>query len=177
MFAGVYPLSTKSPNRHRTFRSSYLVSFRGYVALERLSCDKHDPPTSVKHTANQLVLSPGAGADAHKYVRIRVSALAVSSYPSIGTAHAIGRSTTLSFPYQDARRVPGLRAPSRHLKHTSRSVLRLRGILLRLVVCRTSRTRRARSTSSPLSRRMRLTRPCCSCRYRTRARCSRAMSV
>ncbi|RDX54432.1 phosphoglycerate mutase-like protein [Lentinus brumalis] len=38
LFPSVYPLSTAGPpNPHRAFRSSYLVSFRGYIALERLS--------------------------------------------------------------------------------------------------------------------------------------------
>ncbi|KAF8878775.1 phosphoglycerate mutase-like protein [Infundibulicybe gibba] len=32
------PLSLTKPNPNRQFRSSYLVAFRGYVALERLSC-------------------------------------------------------------------------------------------------------------------------------------------
>ncbi|KAI0746699.1 phosphoglycerate mutase-like protein [Daedaleopsis nitida] len=69
----VYPLSTKGPNPHRAFRSSYLVSFRGYVSLERLSCDADDRPKTVKHTADQLELGPGEGADAAKYVRVRIN--------------------------------------------------------------------------------------------------------
>ncbi|KZO96059.1 phosphoglycerate mutase-like protein [Calocera viscosa TUFC12733] len=35
---GVYPLSNSTRSADRDFRSSYLVSFRGYVALERLNC-------------------------------------------------------------------------------------------------------------------------------------------
>ncbi|RDB18642.1 Acid phosphatase PHO1 [Hypsizygus marmoreus] len=35
---GVYPLSPTTPNPVRKFRSSYLVAFRGYIALERITC-------------------------------------------------------------------------------------------------------------------------------------------
>ncbi|RPD65418.1 phosphoglycerate mutase-like protein [Lentinus tigrinus ALCF2SS1-7] len=91
--SGVYPLSAKSPNRRRTFRSSYLVSFRGYVALERLSCDEHDPPTSVKHIANQPILGPGASVNAQKYVRIRINNAVV---PVPGCASGPGSSCPLA---------------------------------------------------------------------------------
>ncbi|KAM5532121.1 hypothetical protein V8D89_014214 [Ganoderma adspersum] len=69
----VYPLSTVRANPGRTFRSSFLVSFRGYIALERLSCDAQDPPTSVTHTSGQVALGPGASASAQKYVRLRIN--------------------------------------------------------------------------------------------------------
>ena len=69
---GVYPLSTTRADPRRKFRSSFLVSFRGYVALERLSCDPHAPPTSVRHTSGQVALGPGTSAGAQKYVRLKV---------------------------------------------------------------------------------------------------------
>ncbi|KAI0717448.1 phosphoglycerate mutase-like protein [Cerioporus squamosus] len=101
-FPDVYPLSPTRPDPRRTFRSSHLVSFRGYVALERLSCDAHDPATSVKHAANQLVLGPGASADAQKYVRIKINNAVV---PVPGCTSGPGSSCQLaSFAaYVDAR--------------------------------------------------------------------------
>ena len=68
----MYPLNVNSRNDDHTFRSSYLVAFRGYVAIERLSCD-HEPATQVKHVAGQVTLSPGESASAKKYIRIKVS--------------------------------------------------------------------------------------------------------
>ncbi|KXN92492.1 Acid phosphatase PHO1 [Leucoagaricus sp. SymC.cos] len=51
----VFPLpATHIPSAKRSFRSSHLVTFRGYIALERLSCSKPLPP-SVKHEAGKLV--------------------------------------------------------------------------------------------------------------------------
>lgn len=70
----VYPLSTVRPDPRRNFRSSFLVSFRGYVTLERLSCDAHDPSTTVRHSSDQVVLGPGESASAQKYVRLKVRA-------------------------------------------------------------------------------------------------------
>jgi len=55
---GVYPLSLTTPNPARTFRSSYLVAFRGYVALERMSCARDSESDVVKHVSNQLPI-PG----------------------------------------------------------------------------------------------------------------------
>nr|VWO97995.1 G-protein comlpex beta subunit CpcB [Ganoderma boninense] len=69
----VYPLSIVRANPGRTFRSSFLVSFRGYIALERMSCDAHDPPVSVTHTSGQVALGPGASANAQKYVRLKMN--------------------------------------------------------------------------------------------------------
>ncbi|KAF5380006.1 hypothetical protein D9615_006256 [Tricholomella constricta] len=37
---GVYPLSLTKPDPNRELRSSYLVAFRGYVALEGMSCTR-----------------------------------------------------------------------------------------------------------------------------------------
>ncbi|KAH9896773.1 phosphoglycerate mutase-like protein [Cubamyces lactineus] len=72
---GVYPLSVEAPNPGRTFRSSYLVSFRGYVALERLSCRSDATSTSVKHGARQSLESQAAHTSARvqKFVRIRIN--------------------------------------------------------------------------------------------------------
>ncbi|OBZ78367.1 Acid phosphatase PHO1 [Grifola frondosa] len=61
----VYPLSVTAPDARRHFRSSYLVSFRGYVALEKLSCDRDGPPS--------VVLGPGRSADAEKFVPVRIN--------------------------------------------------------------------------------------------------------
>ncbi|KAG6856608.1 hypothetical protein H0H87_002563 [Tephrocybe sp. NHM501043] len=66
----VYPLSLTRPNPARTFRSSYLVAFRGYVALERLSCSRNgNNGGAVKHTANQLPITGATDA----YVRVRIN--------------------------------------------------------------------------------------------------------
>ncbi|KAI0701699.1 phosphoglycerate mutase-like protein [Earliella scabrosa] len=92
-FPGVYPLSTTRPDARRRFRSSYLVSFRGTVALERLSCDTRDPSSTVKHTAGQLVLGPGMSESAHKYVRIRINNAVV---PVPGCATGPGSSCPLA---------------------------------------------------------------------------------
>ncbi|EIN09821.1 phosphoglycerate mutase-like protein [Punctularia strigosozonata HHB-11173 SS5] len=67
----VSPLSLVKPNPARHFRASNLVAFRGYVALERLSCEQ-PLGKSVHHTANQVVVTPGKGVNAKKYVRVRV---------------------------------------------------------------------------------------------------------
>lgn len=70
--SGVYPLPvTHIPKGPREFHSSHLVSFRGYVALERLSCGK-PLSANVKHQAGQIVLQPGKEAEAQKFIRIRV---------------------------------------------------------------------------------------------------------
>ncbi|GLB39429.1 putative histidine phosphatase superfamily (branch 2) [Lyophyllum shimeji] len=66
---GVYPLSLTKPNPARTFRSSYLVAFRGYVALERLSCSRGTEIDTVKHISNQ---SPIAG-ERDAFVRVRIN--------------------------------------------------------------------------------------------------------
>ncbi|KAF8211856.1 phosphoglycerate mutase-like protein [Mycena galopus ATCC 62051] len=65
--AGVYPLSHTAPNPLRQFRSSYLVAFRGYVALERLACSAPAPDKTV-HVAG----APPANVSTAKYVRVRV---------------------------------------------------------------------------------------------------------
>ncbi|KAG6811494.1 hypothetical protein H0H92_007142 [Tricholoma furcatifolium] len=65
---GVYPLSLTAPNAARNFRSSYLVAFRGYVALERLACARNGPSDVVKHIANQLPMT----GPTDPYVRIRI---------------------------------------------------------------------------------------------------------
>ncbi|KAG6846280.1 hypothetical protein H0H93_014883 [Arthromyces matolae] len=65
---GVYPLSLKTPDTRREFRSSYLVAFRGYVAIERLACTRNGPSDTVKHIANQFPLT----ASTDSYVRVRV---------------------------------------------------------------------------------------------------------
>ncbi|EKM53795.1 uncharacterized protein PHACADRAFT_260319 [Phanerochaete carnosa HHB-10118-sp] len=70
---GVYPLPNDHiPEGRREFVASHLVSFRGYVALERLSCGATLPST-VNHTSGQLVLLPGEGTDAQKFIRVRVN--------------------------------------------------------------------------------------------------------
>ncbi|KAJ6597247.1 phosphoglycerate mutase-like protein [Mycena vulgaris] len=67
---GVYPLSHTSPNTQRKFRASYLVAFRGYVALERLTCASTSP-----HAAQEVVHVAGAApkkGSTSTYVRVRV---------------------------------------------------------------------------------------------------------
>ncbi|KAI0826714.1 phosphoglycerate mutase-like protein [Trametes gibbosa] len=70
---GVYPLSPTRPDPNRTFRSSYLVSFLGHIALERLSCDPHSPSSGVRHSAGRIDPAAGTSAQALKYVRIRIN--------------------------------------------------------------------------------------------------------
>ncbi|KAJ7721557.1 phosphoglycerate mutase-like protein [Mycena maculata] len=64
---GVYPLSLTTPSPARKFRSSYLVPFRGYVALERLACGA-PPPQKVVHVAGQAPMNVSTSS----YVRVRV---------------------------------------------------------------------------------------------------------
>ncbi|KAG6818931.1 hypothetical protein H0H93_000219 [Arthromyces matolae] len=66
---GAYPLSLKTPDTRREFRSSYLVAFRGYVAIERLACTRNGPSDTVKHIANQFPLT----ASTDSYVRVRIN--------------------------------------------------------------------------------------------------------
>ncbi|KAJ7096500.1 phosphoglycerate mutase-like protein [Mycena crocata] len=61
---GVYPLSRTAPNTQRHFRASYLVAFRGYVALERLACSQQ--------------ASHVTGANISSYVRVRVDGAPVA---------------------------------------------------------------------------------------------------
>ena len=154
-FPGVYPLSTTRPDARRKFRSSYLVSFRGTVALERLSCDTRDPSSTIKHTAGQLVLGPGMSESASKYVRIRVSALNLLIVKHLSADEAairsMGRLTTQSYLCRGAQQALGLHARSRRSSSTSRSRLRLLETSWSSVGCKTSRTRRASWISSPIS--------------------------
>ncbi|KAI0360773.1 phosphoglycerate mutase-like protein [Trametes cingulata] len=98
---GVYPLSTKGPDPRRTFRSSRLVSFRGYVALERLSCDPHPPPSAVQHSAGHVSPSAGTGTQAQKFVRIRINDAVV---PVPGCTTGPGASCPLSLFAAHVRR-------------------------------------------------------------------------
>ncbi|KAF7295439.1 Phosphoglycerate mutase-like protein [Mycena indigotica] len=66
---GVYPLSHTTPNPLRKFRASYLVAFRGYVALERLACSPTQDITEVNHIAGA---SP-QNISTRAFVRIRVN--------------------------------------------------------------------------------------------------------
>ncbi|KAF9464155.1 phosphoglycerate mutase-like protein [Collybia nuda] len=71
------PLSLTTPNSRRSFRSSYVVAFRGYIALEKLTCEREllsDEPAV--HTSNVLG-SLGSGNDHNEtqlgsFVRVRV---------------------------------------------------------------------------------------------------------
>ncbi|KAG6872778.1 hypothetical protein C0995_006698 [Termitomyces sp. Mi166 len=65
----VYPLSLSKPNAKREFRSSYLVTFHGHVALERLACTRNGPSNTVKHIANQLPLT----GPTNSYVRVSIN--------------------------------------------------------------------------------------------------------
>ncbi|KIP03175.1 hypothetical protein PHLGIDRAFT_130304 [Phlebiopsis gigantea 11061_1 CR5-6] len=91
--AGVYPLpATRIPRAPFAFSASRLVSFRGYVALERLSCAAPLADT-VKHTAGQRVALPGTAAGAQKYVRVRINNAVV---PVPGCASGPGSSCPLA---------------------------------------------------------------------------------
>ncbi|KAJ7256546.1 phosphoglycerate mutase-like protein [Mycena haematopus] len=65
---GVYPLSHTTPNPLRKFRSSFLVAFRGYVALERLACSATGDSDKTVHVAG----APPANVSTTKFVRVRV---------------------------------------------------------------------------------------------------------
>ncbi|KAJ7047140.1 phosphoglycerate mutase-like protein [Mycena alexandri] len=65
---GVYPLSLTMPNSQRQFRSSYVVAFRGYIALERLKCSATSDEETVVHVAG----AAPANVSTSKYVRVRV---------------------------------------------------------------------------------------------------------
>ncbi|KAF8910892.1 phosphoglycerate mutase-like protein [Mucidula mucida] len=67
---GVYPLSKTHRRADRTFRSSYVVAFRGYVALERLTCSAVDVSRPVYHAANVIMAASG---EQSTYVRVRVN--------------------------------------------------------------------------------------------------------
>ncbi|KAF5346841.1 hypothetical protein D9756_010630 [Leucocoprinus leucothites] len=70
---GVFPLPvTHIPRARRSFRSSHVVSFRGYIALERLSCS-NPLPSSVKHEAGKVVPLPGTSPESKKYVRLKTN--------------------------------------------------------------------------------------------------------
>ncbi|KAI0067654.1 phosphoglycerate mutase-like protein [Artomyces pyxidatus] len=69
--SSVSPLSPTTPDPERHFRASYLVAFRGYIALERLSCGAL-LGSSVRHVAGQINMMPGDGQDTQRYIRIKV---------------------------------------------------------------------------------------------------------
>ncbi|KAJ7510181.1 phosphoglycerate mutase-like protein [Mycena galericulata] len=66
---GVYPLSHITPNPQRKFRSSYLVPFRGYIALERLACGPPPDTQKVVHVAGSSIpkMSLSAVSSASEY--------------------------------------------------------------------------------------------------------------
>ncbi len=66
----MYPLSKTHRRADRTFRSSYVVAFRGYVALERLTCSAVDVSRPVYHAANVIMAASG---EQSTYVRVRVN--------------------------------------------------------------------------------------------------------
>ncbi|KZV70020.1 phosphoglycerate mutase-like protein, partial [Peniophora sp. CONT] len=66
------PLSPTKPDPRRQFRASHVVSFRGYIALERRACER-PLKGSVHHEAGVVNPIPGTGSDAEHYVRIRVN--------------------------------------------------------------------------------------------------------
>ncbi|KAJ7827498.1 phosphoglycerate mutase-like protein [Mycena olivaceomarginata] len=65
---GVYPLSHTTPNPLHQFRASYLVAFRGYVALERLACSATRDTEETVHVAG----APPVNVSTSKYIRVRV---------------------------------------------------------------------------------------------------------
>ncbi|TDL27711.1 phosphoglycerate mutase-like protein [Rickenella mellea] len=68
----VSPLSPTHPDPRRHFHASYLVSFFGHIALERLSCGP-PMPDMVKHVVGQIVPVPGKGSNTKKFVRVRIN--------------------------------------------------------------------------------------------------------
>ncbi|KAL4255725.1 histidine acid phosphatase family protein [Pleurotus pulmonarius] len=89
--APIYPLSPTTPNPERMFRSSFLVAFRGYVALERLACDNTGPAQEVKHVAGTAASDKG-NKPSH-FVRIRVDNAPV---PIPGCTDGPGATCSLS---------------------------------------------------------------------------------
>lgn len=75
----VYPLSTTKPNSARKFRASYLVAFRGYVALERMTCSSsssthHTRANGKDNDDSQNDNGPRASSEPQEqtFVRVRV---------------------------------------------------------------------------------------------------------
>ena len=169
-YPGVYPLSETTPNTLHTFRSSFLVSFRGYLALERLSCDPEPTPSVVQHQAGQLTPRPGTSSNAKKFVRIRVSPLAASIYKfglltSFSTSN---RSVTRQSQYLDAPLVLDQRVPSQISRHTYiRTGLLSRVISLGFADCKMSPTQRVFLTSTRMFRRETHLRRCLKCLFLT----------
>ncbi|KAJ7172166.1 phosphoglycerate mutase-like protein [Mycena filopes] len=65
---GVYPLSRTTPNPQRQFRASYVVAFRGYIALERLKCSATHDTDEVVHIAGVAPVNVSSST----YVRVRI---------------------------------------------------------------------------------------------------------
>ncbi|KAI0311187.1 phosphoglycerate mutase-like protein [Amylostereum chailletii] len=72
--SSVSPLNPSTPDTRRHFRSSYLVSFRGYVALERLACSAPlKAGEVVQHVAGVVNAVAGTGSNVAHYVRVRTN--------------------------------------------------------------------------------------------------------
>ncbi|KAK0203001.1 phosphoglycerate mutase-like protein [Desarmillaria ectypa] len=104
--SGIYPLSKSQHRPDRTFRSSYLVAFRGYVALERLTCSTWISSDSVYHVANKTTGT--STGDEIVYVRVRVNSAPV---PIPGCAYGPGSTCPLdhfvSYVNEDMKAVAG----------------------------------------------------------------------
>lgn len=80
-----------APNPERMFRSSFLVAFRGYVALERLECDNTSPAKEAKHIAGSPIRHEGSKVS--HFVRVRVDNAPV---PIPGCTDGPGATCSLS---------------------------------------------------------------------------------
>lgn len=134
---GVYPLpATHIPAGQRLFRSSHLVSFRGYVALERLSCSA-PLPGAVKHDAGQLVVTPGKGNDTQNFVRVKAGICNICP-GSVPADEVSSRLTTRWYPCQAVLPAQVSRAHLRRLRTSlTDRVQRPQETLYRSVDCKT----------------------------------------
>lgn len=90
-----------------------MVSFRGYVALERLSCEPASR-SPVRHTRGVIGAVLGKGDKAKKYVRVRVRfvfLLVATWYRLLCLSVYIARLTTRLSPSRTALPALGLLAP------------------------------------------------------------------
>jgi hypothetical protein len=142
---GVYPLSHTTPNPLHQFRASYLVAFRGYVALERLACSATRDTEETVHVAG----APPANVSTSKYIRVRVRTSIAHARPGINSHRLTARRSR--FPGAPLAPVPPVRWRSSRPTSTRRA-RRPQGISCSGAVCRTWPTQQERLHSSLLHR-------------------------
>lgn len=101
------PLDPLCPNTSRKYRASYIVSFRGTVALERLSCDNtwSKGNTTVHHIAGSVPLTQSTS----QYVRVKVSVQIILEI--LKYIHAIRKVNDAVVPIPQCTSGPGSSCP------------------------------------------------------------------